>query len=95
MKKLENKTTEILKDENSKTTYADFCKVCINVMPQGGLDVIQMKTRLDIVTAIDNANGSIELTEEQADTLKECVKEMRWAIIHKDVVEFTEAVEKL
>lgn len=95
MKKLENKTTEIQRDENSKTTYADFCKVCINVMPQGGLDVIQMKTRLDIVTALDSANGSIELTTEQVDTLKECVKDMRWAIMHKDLVEFIEAVEKL
>jgi hypothetical protein len=65
-------------------------------MPQGGLDVSQMKARLDVMTAIENANGNIELaTTAQVETLKDCVKTMRWAIMHKDVVDFIEAVEKL
>ena len=95
--KLKNETTAIVKDnEGAKMTYADFAKVCINVMPEGGLDVLQMKTRLDVVTNLEAANGEIVLTsEEQVKALKECVKSMKWALIHKDVVDFTEAVEKL
>jgi hypothetical protein len=96
MKKLKNVTTQVQKDAENKTTYADLAAVCINVMPQGGLDVSQMKARLDVMTAIENANGNIELaTTAQVETLKDCVKTMRWAIMHKDVVDFIEAVEKL
>ena len=95
--KLKNTTTEIVKDEQgAKMNYVDFCNTCLNVLPQGGLDVSEMKSRLDVKIALDKANGSIDFTTKaQVETLKNCVKSMKWAIIHSDVIDFTEAVEKL
>lgn len=98
MKTIKNKTTEInvTPTGDEKLTFADLAKVCVNNMPQGGLDVSQMKARLDVMEALEKANGEIKLTTSaQTETLKDCVKAMRWAILHKDVVEFTDAVEKL
>lgn len=96
MKSLQNKETAIKKTETEFTNYVDLAKVCINDMPQGGLDVSQMKARLDVMTALDKANGEVKFTTKaQVETLKNCVTSMRWAIMHEDVVGFVEAVEKL
>ena len=95
MKNFNNKTTEIKKDETSFTTFKDLATVCVNQIPQGGLDVMQMKNRLNVLNKLENANGKISLEDAEADTLKDCVKAMKWAIMHKDLVEFIETVEKL
>lgn len=98
MKTLKNVTTTINVDAagEEKLSYVELAKVCINNMPQGGLDVSQMKARLDVMTALDKANGEVKFTTTaQIETLQSCVKGMRWAIMHEDVVKFTEAVDKL
>jgi hypothetical protein len=95
MKSTKNVTTEIRKDENDFVKYSDLAATCINVMPQGGLDVMQMKNRLNVMSQLDKANGTIKLEDAEAETLKTCVKEMKWAIMHKDVVSFVEAIEAM
>ena len=97
MKTLKNKKTtiDVSKDSTEKTTFADLAKACINNVPQTGLDVLQMKARLDVMKKIDSSNGEIKLENAEADTLKECAKSMRWILLHEDVVDFLESVEKL
>lgn len=95
MKTLTNKETEITNIDESKMTYADLSKICINVMPQGGLDVTEMKARLKVTDKLDKSNGKIELEDAEAETLKACVKSMKWTTMHKDLVSFIEEVEKL
>jgi len=96
MKNLKNETTTIKKGEDGFTNFVDLAKACVNTLPQGGLDVTSMKARLDVMGALDKANGEIKFTTTaQQDTLKECVKSMKWAIMHEDLVGFIEKVEKL
>lgn len=96
MGSFKNKTTKIQKGENSFTTFKDLAIVCVNSMPEGGLDVLQMKSRLDVVAQLEKSNGTIKITgSAEEETLKSCVASMRWAIIAPDVVEFVEAVEKM
>ena len=96
MKSLKNKKTEISKGENEFTTYIDLAKVCIDNIPPGGLDEPQMIARFDVEDALKDSNGEIKFTTKaQLETLKECVKSMRWNMRHKDILSFIEDVKKL
>lgn len=95
MKKFKNVTTEIKKDENEFTNFADLSKVCVNQTPKEGLDVTEMRSRLKIMDALESANGEINLEDTESETLKKCVASMKWAIMHKDLVSFIETVENL
>lgn len=96
MGSFKNKQTEISKNETEFVTFADLAIACINSTPQGGLDVMQMRNRLNVLGQLEKANGTIKIEgSSEKETLKACVASMKWAIMHKHVVEFCEAVEKL
>ena len=97
MKVLKNKTTEIdvSNDSTKKVTFADLAKACINNVPQGGLDVIEMQSRLDVMKKLNTSNGEISLENSESETLKACTKTMKWLILHDDVVEFINDVDKM
>jgi len=96
MGSFKNKKTEITKDENEFITFKDLAKACVNVTPEGGLNVSEMKNRLNVMTQLEKSNGEINITgSTEEETLKNCVASMKWALIHKHVVEFCEAVNKM
>jgi hypothetical protein len=96
MGNFKNKKTEIKKDENDFITFKDLAEACLNVTPEGGLNVSDMKNRLNVLAQLDKSNGTIKITgSAEEETLKQCVASMKWRIMHKDVVEFVEAVEKM
>ena len=96
MGSFKNKKTDIQKDENNFLTFKDLVEVCINSMPEGGLNVSDMKIRLNIMAQIENANGIIKIVgSAEKETLKTCVASMKWRVLHKHVVEFVEAVDKM
>ena len=70
MKVLKNKTTEIdvSNDSTKKVTFADLAKACINNVPQGGLDVIEMQSRLDVMKKLNTSNGEISLENAEAES---------------------------
>lgn len=94
MKTLTNKKTEIEGFNDSKMTYADLAKICINVMPQGGLDVTEMIARLKVTNKLEDKT-KIDLEDAEAETLKACVTSMKWTMMHQDLVDFIQEVEKL
>lgn len=95
MKTLTNKETSIQNVDESKMTYADLSKICINVMPQGGLDVTEMMARLKVTNKLEEGNGTVKLEDSEAETLKACVKSMKWTMMHQDLVDFIQDVDKL
>lgn len=96
MGSFKNKTTEITKGQNEFVTFKDLATACINVTPEGGLDVTSMRNRLNVMAQLEKANGTIKIAgSSEEETLKKCVASMKWAIMHKDVVEFVETVEKM
>jgi hypothetical protein len=95
MKTLTNKKTEIEGFNDSKMTYADLAKICINVMPQGGLDVTEMIARLKVTNKLEEDKTKIDLEDAEAETLKACVTSMKWTMMHQDLVDFIQEVDKL
>ena len=95
MKTLVNKVTEIDKGNGEKIKFSDLAESCINHTPKEGYSVAEMKARLNVLGKIDHEKETIELEDAEADKLAECVAVMPWVIMHKDVVEFSDAVKEM
>jgi len=97
MKTLKNKTTAIIKEAGKAETltFADLAIFCVNTMPQGGVDVSEMRNRIALLDSLEKAKETIKIEATPAETLKSCVTSMKWAFMHKDLVSFIEAVEKM
>lgn len=95
MKTIKNKVTEIDKGEGVKMKYSELAESCVNHPPQGGYSVTEMKDRLNLLGKLDHDKEVIKLEDAEADKLVECVKAMPWGRMHKDIVAFSDAVDKM
>lgn len=95
MKTLKNKETEVLDKNETKVMFFDFAKTINSTPPEGGYNMNTMKLSLKIDAALEKAKDKIELEDAEADYFKEIVSNYTWAIKHKDVVAFIEAVDKM
>jgi len=94
MKSLDNKQTDIQPNE-SRLTYGDLIKSCLDNPPDGGFTRDDIRKRDRIETAVDNGKKEIELEDADADNLKQIVSQMTWGIRHKDLIDFHDAIENL
>lgn len=93
MKIIENKETT-LGNDIEKVTYVHLIKSCVNsVDPQKGVVISDMRHAIRILDAIESKK--IEVEENDFAFLKTKVNEMKWAIIHKDVLEFNDYINNL
>jgi len=94
MKSIINKQTSIqgAAESDEKVGYFELCKSCLNVPAEGGFDVITMSARLKVIDKLHGEEVSLE--DAEYNTLRECVESMKWAIIHKDLVEFVEYIKE-
>lgn len=95
MKILKNKVTEIKKPDGDGMKFSELAESCVNHPPKAGYTVTEMKERLNIVGKLDHEKDTIELEDAEAAKLIECVTVMPWAMMHKEIVEFSEAVNKM
>ena len=97
MRVFENKLTELgLEDE--EITYAFLVKQCTDRIPREGLVTSEQKKRLDVQCLIhDNleAGEKIEIEEHIYNTIKACVVNFPWAMIHQDLVDFEADIKEL
>jgi len=91
MKTIKNKTTDLLNGE-AKMTYADLAKACVNQPKQGGFSVIEMKERLNLLDKLEGEEFNLE--DAESTLLKKLVSEMKWAMMHTDIVQFVENLTK-
>jgi len=97
MKKLENKEIELEFEKDKKIGFADLATVCLNQIPEGGLSPLEMSKRIGVLGKFNTAKigAKIELEDAQFEILKQCADATRWRLIHKDIVEFNDYLEKL
>lgn len=92
MKTLDNKRFLLGTNE---VQYSELIKTCLNNVPQGGFTPQEMKERMKILDVLETANGTIELEDADAKKMKDCVKQMKWGLLDKNLIEFIDSVEKL
>jgi len=100
MKEIENKKTSIKNSgadmkEKPFVEYADFIKASINSVVKGGFSIDDIRKRTRILDAVENQKeGKIILEDADLVTLKGCIKVMKWAFVHKDIIKFVDDIEK-
>jgi len=101
MKTLTNKTTQIVlkNDEQGKpvfATYGDLLLITINMAPEQGFSIADIRERLKIASAIEESkDGEIKLNESESALLKASFDKFKWAQIHKDLVELSDKLNSL
>ena len=91
--KIENKTIDIAKSETEKMKYSDLIKLEINTPINGGMTIAEMKTKMEIIALCDD--GNLDFDETQIAEIKKMDSVMRWNILSKDIVEFSEMIQTL
>lgn len=96
MKTFENKQTD-LNSETGKARYADLALTCLNQPPQGGYTPVEMNKRLRVVKAMEENKeaDTIDLEDQDVETLQQAVASARWMILKTDIAEFNNHVESL
>jgi hypothetical protein len=91
MKTIKLKT---LKHQDVDMPYADMIKGVVNgVDPREGVTVDDMKKRLRIVTALENAKGdTLKLEDADYDLLAQKVRANKWAMVSPAIVEFCDDI---
>lgn len=96
MKAITNFTTSIKKDEKSMLTFFEVIQLSINQPKQDGFSIDEIKKRIRVTSAIDIAinDPKQKLNIEDADfeTLMDCWRQMKWGVIHKDIIKADEAL---
>lgn len=98
MQKLVMKDTSIKKgpNTNDKLSYKELIISCMNNGPKDGFSASEMRLRLRILDVLETCENSILVLEDQdAEKLKECVKSMRWGLIHKDIPIFEDDIDSM
>ncbi len=73
----------------------ELIRQAVNFTPPGGFGASDMMNRLRILDSIDKVNGDVALQLEDADheNLKKYVKETRWGVVSKTIVDFIKEFE--
>jgi len=95
MKTLELKQTELKINQDGNASYKDLILLCVNAPKQGGFTITEIKSRLEIVDAVEKADGSLQLENSAAQLLQEIVSEFKWGSVHADIVQFVEDVQNM
>ncbi len=101
MKSIELKTVKETVSINGTETDQEFktielIKGAVNQQPAGGFDFQDMTDRLRILGALEKVNGDAELQLEDKDyeNLIKYVKQTKWGVLSKTIVEFINTFEK-
>lgn len=90
MKTIPLNTTSIGSEQ--KVTYAQLIEQCLSLTPKDGFKLTDMRLRLAILDKLANATTELVLEDAEAAKVRECVEVMPWAMLHKDIVTFTDTV---
>jgi hypothetical protein len=94
MKKFANEQTGV-SDGKKLLKYSDLAALCLkNVSVNRLMTVDVMKKSLEVLEVLEKSGPVIELENDHHKFLLEMVKAKGWDVFHKDLVLFSEAVEK-
>lgn len=78
--------------------YVDLLKMAINTPVQGGYSISEMSQRIRLIDTIDKAEkeGSTSIQFEDTDyiALAILMKDAKWSVISRSIIEFVQEFEK-
>ncbi len=95
MKSIEMKELSFIVEEGKKGSYANLVKAVVNTPPKDGFTADEMRSRMRILDCLEKANGILELEDSDTKKFKQCTKDMKWAMMNKEIVQFCDDVEAM
>ena len=107
MKQFKNKVTEINIPDVVKSTekelvtkpatFADLALICVQAPKEGGFGVEEMRKRFRIIDALEKVGetATVKLEDQDASLLKEICLEFKWSNMHRDIIDFIDAMGNL
>ena len=99
MKTLKNEVYDIKdrdkdwKEINLQTD--DLCKICLNTPKEGGFTPEEMRWRIKLLELFSKKEKEYQVEDADIQELKNSVSSMKWAIVHQDIVKFTDTINEL
>ena len=78
-----------------KIEYATLIKGALNGIPEGGLAPADMRERIKLMDKLEEATGTINLSQEEVETIYSLAKDQRFSVVHKGFVDYIEDLEKI
>lgn len=82
------------KPDNTITTTNDLIRGALNNRPKDGFSLDEMRSRIRILDLLSD-DDTLELEDADAKVLQRCVKEMKWGVMHQDIVNFCDVIGNL
>lgn len=101
MKTITNKTTQIAIRVDEKgipvfATYGDLLLITINMAPEQGFSITDIRGRLKIAAAIESGKDSdMSFEDTEIIVLKTAFDKFKWATVHKDLVDLSDILNSL
>lgn len=99
MKEFKNQQTEltdIKEGKEIKLTFIDLAKYTLDITPQGGWMLDEMKKRLKLEAKLVNVEVDqvLQLDDADVEKLLECAR-IPWRAKHKDIIRYVDYLEEL
>ena len=78
-----------------KIEYKTLRKGALNSVPEGGLAPADMRDRIKLMDKLEEATGTVNLTQEEVDIIYGLAKDQRFSIVDKGFVDYMEDLEKI
>ena len=78
-----------------KIEYKTLMTGALNSVPEGGLAPADMRDRIKLMDKLEEATGTVNLTQEEVDIIYGLAKDQRFGIVHKGFVDYMEDLEKI
>jgi hypothetical protein len=92
MKTIENRKVIIA---NAQMTYRELIKAVCEKAPENGFTLAEMRERNRILDAIHKESDKYPLEDADYEKLKNLVLNMSWAVFDKEIIVFSEYIERL
>lgn len=101
MKTIQNKVTTIEKPTPNEaggidlTNYADLMTLVMKAVRPEGYSIGEMKRCFTIIDKIENADGEINLEDDEFEYFKSGMNMFRWNRAHKDLIQFEDDINAI
>ena len=93
---MKNKELQIMGPDNTPLTTADVLVAVLGSQRWGeGVTYNQMHERFQILDVLQSANGTIELSSEQWEAVRNRYNAHEFGVLHRDIYELGKAINKL
>ena len=96
MKKIENKTVEIVIRGNAvKKRYSDLLTECVNNAPEQGMKLKEIQKRLKLLDILEATTDELSFEIDDLTRIKKLVDDMTFGVVSKGIVQFIEDIEAM